>query len=178
MPIERSCSAEPHWMVSKKEFIAFSSRRISPHAVSMSRVSKSSSTLTCRMMRATMSTASDAQDAPVAKAAPSLLQLRTKRGASVISSDSSAHQSTGVCILPCHPRHTCRPPISRGSSIARAVGVVAVADVVPGSFDPEGGSDNWYNRCMPHYFYVARCKDDSLYAGTCMDLSEREKKHN
>ena len=31
---------------------------------------------------------------------------------------------------------------------------------------------------MPHYFYIARCKDDSLYAGTCVDLAEREAKHN
>ncbi len=31
---------------------------------------------------------------------------------------------------------------------------------------------------MPHYFYLARCSDDSLYAGTCVDLSAREGKHN
>ncbi|MBP9850408.1 MAG: GIY-YIG nuclease family protein [Candidatus Peribacteraceae bacterium] len=31
---------------------------------------------------------------------------------------------------------------------------------------------------MPHYFYLARCSDNSLYAGTCIDLSAREKKHN
>ena len=31
---------------------------------------------------------------------------------------------------------------------------------------------------MPHYFYLARCSDDSLYAGTCVDLKEREEKHN
>lgn len=31
---------------------------------------------------------------------------------------------------------------------------------------------------MPHYFYLAQCSDDSLYAGTCVDLAEREKKHN
>lgn len=31
---------------------------------------------------------------------------------------------------------------------------------------------------MPHYFYLARCSDDSLYAGTCIDLSAREEKHN
>lgn len=29
-----------------------------------------------------------------------------------------------------------------------------------------------------HYFYLARCRDGSLYAGTCTDLAEREKKHN
>ncbi|HVW66442.1 MAG TPA: GIY-YIG nuclease family protein [Candidatus Peribacteraceae bacterium] len=31
---------------------------------------------------------------------------------------------------------------------------------------------------MPHFFYLARCSDDSLYAGTCVDLKEREAKHN
>lgn len=31
---------------------------------------------------------------------------------------------------------------------------------------------------MPHYFYLARCNDDSLYAGTCIDLEEREAAHN
>ncbi len=31
---------------------------------------------------------------------------------------------------------------------------------------------------MPHFIYLARCADDSLYAGTCIDLAEREKKHN
>lgn len=31
---------------------------------------------------------------------------------------------------------------------------------------------------MPHYFYLARCNDGSLYAGTCIDLKERETKHN
>lgn len=31
---------------------------------------------------------------------------------------------------------------------------------------------------MPHYFYLARCSDDSLYAGTCVDLKAREQKHN
>lgn len=31
---------------------------------------------------------------------------------------------------------------------------------------------------MTHYFYLARCADDSLYAGTCIDLQEREAKHN
>lgn len=29
-----------------------------------------------------------------------------------------------------------------------------------------------------HYFYLARCADDSFYAGTCVDLKEREAKHN
>lgn len=32
---------------------------------------------------------------------------------------------------------------------------------------------------MPkHFFYLARCSDDSLYAGTCLDLFQRETKHN
>ena len=31
---------------------------------------------------------------------------------------------------------------------------------------------------MPHYVYIAQCSDDSLYAGTCVDLVEREAKHN
>ncbi len=31
---------------------------------------------------------------------------------------------------------------------------------------------------MSHYFYLARCRDKSLYAGTCLNLKEREAKHN
>jgi putative endonuclease len=31
---------------------------------------------------------------------------------------------------------------------------------------------------MTHFFYLARCADDSLYSGTCVDLVDREKKHN
>lgn len=31
---------------------------------------------------------------------------------------------------------------------------------------------------MPHYFYLARCADGSLYAGTCLDLKQREEMHN
>lgn len=31
---------------------------------------------------------------------------------------------------------------------------------------------------MPHHFYLARCSDGSLYAGTCVDLQAREAKHN
>lgn len=31
---------------------------------------------------------------------------------------------------------------------------------------------------MPHYFYLARCGDGSLYAGTCLDLAAREALHN
>ena len=30
----------------------------------------------------------------------------------------------------------------------------------------------------PYYFYLARCADGSLYAGSCADLKEREDKHN
>lgn len=29
-----------------------------------------------------------------------------------------------------------------------------------------------------HYFYLARCGDGSLYAGTCVDLAAREAVHN
>lgn len=29
-----------------------------------------------------------------------------------------------------------------------------------------------------HYFYLARCRDGSLYAGTCLDVEAREAKHN
>ena len=31
---------------------------------------------------------------------------------------------------------------------------------------------------MPYFFYLARCADDSLYAGSCIDLSAREELHN
>ena len=31
---------------------------------------------------------------------------------------------------------------------------------------------------MPHYAYLARCADDSLYVGTCVDLAAREALHN
>ena len=31
---------------------------------------------------------------------------------------------------------------------------------------------------MSHYFYLARCCDGSLYAGTCIDLKKREALHN
>lgn len=31
---------------------------------------------------------------------------------------------------------------------------------------------------MPHFFYLARCSDGSLYAGTCVDVCAREEKHN
>ena len=31
---------------------------------------------------------------------------------------------------------------------------------------------------MSHFFYLAKCSDGSLYAGTCIDLADREKKHN
>ncbi len=29
-----------------------------------------------------------------------------------------------------------------------------------------------------HFFYLARCADGSLYAGTCVDLKDREATHN
>lgn len=31
---------------------------------------------------------------------------------------------------------------------------------------------------MSHFFYLARCCDDSLYAGYTLDVVEREKAHN
>ena len=31
---------------------------------------------------------------------------------------------------------------------------------------------------MPYYFYLARCSDDSLYSGSCVDLKARETRHN
>ena len=31
---------------------------------------------------------------------------------------------------------------------------------------------------MSHFFYLARCADNSLYAGYTIDIAEREKKHN
>ncbi|OGJ56420.1 endonuclease [Candidatus Peribacteria bacterium RIFCSPHIGHO2_02_FULL_52_16] len=31
---------------------------------------------------------------------------------------------------------------------------------------------------MKHYFYLARCSDGSLYAGTCVDPAAREALHN
>jgi putative endonuclease len=35
-----------------------------------------------------------------------------------------------------------------------------------------------YTPPVPHFFYLARCKDGSLYAGTCVDIEKREAKHN
>ena len=35
-----------------------------------------------------------------------------------------------------------------------------------------------YTPIVPHFFYLARCADGSLYAGTCIDPIEREAKHN
>jgi putative endonuclease len=32
--------------------------------------------------------------------------------------------------------------------------------------------------CVSHFFYLARCADGSLYAGTCIDPKERENAHN
>lgn len=31
---------------------------------------------------------------------------------------------------------------------------------------------------MSHFFYLARCADGSLYAGTCLNLDERAQIHN
>lgn len=31
---------------------------------------------------------------------------------------------------------------------------------------------------MRYYFYLARCSDGSLYSGSCIDLTSREKLHN
>ncbi len=31
---------------------------------------------------------------------------------------------------------------------------------------------------VPHFFYLARCADHALYAGTCVDIEDREQKHN
>jgi putative endonuclease len=31
---------------------------------------------------------------------------------------------------------------------------------------------------MPHFFYLARCADGSLYAGTCVDVMQRQEMHN
>lgn len=31
---------------------------------------------------------------------------------------------------------------------------------------------------MPHFTYLARCGDGSLYTGTCLDIKARETKHN
>lgn len=31
---------------------------------------------------------------------------------------------------------------------------------------------------MKHFTYLARCKDNSLYCGTCVDVEAREDKHN
>lgn len=31
---------------------------------------------------------------------------------------------------------------------------------------------------MPHYVYIARCSDDSLYTGTSTNVEERMKTHN
>ena len=31
---------------------------------------------------------------------------------------------------------------------------------------------------MPHFVYLARCADDSLYVGTCVDPAAREALHN
>jgi putative endonuclease len=35
-----------------------------------------------------------------------------------------------------------------------------------------------YTNLMPHFFYLARCADGSLYAGTCVDVMQRQEMHN
>lgn len=35
-----------------------------------------------------------------------------------------------------------------------------------------------YHSSMPHFAYIARCADGSLYVGTCVDLAAREALHN
>jgi len=35
-----------------------------------------------------------------------------------------------------------------------------------------------YTLHVLHFFYLARCSDGSLYAGTCLHVKEREAKHN
>ncbi len=35
-----------------------------------------------------------------------------------------------------------------------------------------------YTFSVSHYLYIARCSDGSLYTGTCVDLANREAKHN
>lgn len=35
-----------------------------------------------------------------------------------------------------------------------------------------------YNFPMPYHFYLARCSNDSLYAGWCKDIAQREAAHN
>lgn len=31
---------------------------------------------------------------------------------------------------------------------------------------------------MPYHTYIARCSDDTLYTGYCVDIEAREEKHN
>jgi len=31
---------------------------------------------------------------------------------------------------------------------------------------------------MKYFTYIARCRDNSLYTGSCIDIKSREKKHN
>lgn len=33
-------------------------------------------------------------------------------------------------------------------------------------------------KVVPHFFYLARCSDDSLYAGICTDIEARQAAHN
>lgn len=35
-----------------------------------------------------------------------------------------------------------------------------------------------YVKEMPFYFYLARCSDNALYAGSCINVENRELEHN
>ncbi|MBI5155738.1 GIY-YIG nuclease family protein [Candidatus Peregrinibacteria bacterium] len=55
----------------------------------------------------------------------------------------------------------------------RGIGACGVDSLFP--FDESHAS---YTFPVPHFFYIARCSDGSLYAGTCVDLAAREARHN
>ena len=40
------------------------------------------------------------------------------------------------------------------------------------------GAAHYSYGAMSHFFYLARCSDGSLYAGSCVDLATREERHN
>lgn len=46
------------------------------------------------------------------------------------------------------------------------------------SAEPHPGDNKVYTHLVPHFAYIARCADDSLYVGTCVDLAARESLHN
>ena len=35
-----------------------------------------------------------------------------------------------------------------------------------------------YSNAMPYFFYLARCSDNSLYSGSCLNIQAREDMHN